>query len=465
MMITHIKYLYNGINKEQINVITRNECPKLKNQTRGKKAGKKANEARGKAYVLGGREANPDSNIVTDVSYAIELADGRVAETNTMLRGCTLGLLGHPFNIDLMPVELGSFDVIIGMDGLANHHAANVVADALSRKDRIKHLQVRSLVMNIGLNLPKRILNAQAEARKEENYETKDLCDLNKELEPRADGTLYKMYQDLKKLYWWLNMKAEIATYVSKYLTCDKENDLMEKLTRQYLKEVVTRHGVPVLIISDQDGRFTSQFWQSLQKALVITQVSRLPFKALYGRKCRSRICWAEVGDAQLTGPETVPKTREKIIQIKKRIQAARDRQKSYDDRRRKPLEFQVGDKCIFDEPLAIPLDEIQTDDKLNFIEEPIETMDREVKQLKQSHILIVKVCWNSRSRLESFVIVIHFIEYLAHYFLKCGRECEASCSVTNGSVIKLFRNSFSQKINFTNHVILLLTKLSPLAG
>ncbi|GKD70789.1 putative reverse transcriptase domain-containing protein, partial [Tanacetum coccineum] len=80
-------------------------------------------EARGKAYVLGGGDANPDSNVVNDVSYAVELADGRISKTNTILRGCTLGLLDHPFNIDLMPVELGSFDVIINMDWLANHHA------------------------------------------------------------------------------------------------------------------------------------------------------------------------------------------------------------------------------------------------------------------------------------------------------------------------------------------------------
>ncbi|GKD17888.1 putative reverse transcriptase domain-containing protein, partial [Tanacetum coccineum] len=104
-----------------------------------------------------------------------------------------------------------------------------------------------------------------------------------------------KMYQDLKKLYWWPNMKAEIATYVSKCLTCAKvktvtgqdtiwvivdrltksahflpmqEDDTLEKLTRQYLKEVVSRHGVPVSIISDRDGRFTSNFWKSLNKAL-----------------------------------------------------------------------------------------------------------------------------------------------------------------------------------------------------
>ncbi|GJX39453.1 putative reverse transcriptase domain-containing protein [Tanacetum coccineum] len=166
-----------------------------------------------------------------------------------------------------------------------------------------------------------------------------------------------------------------------------KRERLNREVDSQYLKEVVTRHGVPVSIISDRDGRFTSQFWQSLQKAL------------------------------------------EKIIQIKKHIQAGRDRQKSYADRRCKPLEFQVGDKvlakvgtiayrlelpdqlsrvhstfhvsnmkkCFSDEPLAIPLDEIQIDDKLNFIKEPVKIMDREVKRLKQSHILIAKVRWNSR--------------------------------------------------------------------
>ncbi|GKA99561.1 putative reverse transcriptase domain-containing protein [Tanacetum coccineum] len=166
--------------------------------------------------------------------------------------------------------------------------------------------------------------------------------------------------------------------------------------------------------------------------------------KALYGRKCRSLIYWAEVGDAQLTGSEIVHETTKKIIQVKKQIQVARDRQKSYANRRRKLLEFEVGDKvmlkvspwkgvirfgkrgklnpcyigpfkilakvgmlayqlelpkqlsrvhstfhvsnlkkCLIDEPLAIPLDEIHIYNKLNFIEEPVEIMDREVKRLK----------------------------------------------------------------------------------
>nr|GEZ11824.1 putative reverse transcriptase domain-containing protein [Tanacetum cinerariifolium] len=154
--------------------------------------------------------------------------------------------------------------------------------------------------------------------------------------------------------------------------------------------------------------------------------IKAAPFEALYGRKYRSPICWAEVGDRQLTGPEIIHETTEKIVQIKSRIQAARDRQKSYADIKRKPLEFQVGDKvmlkvslwkgviqqlskvhstfhvsklkkCMADEPLAIPLDEIQVDDKLNFMEEPVEIMDRKVKRLKQSRIPIVKVRWNYR--------------------------------------------------------------------
>ncbi|GJX16656.1 putative reverse transcriptase domain-containing protein [Tanacetum coccineum] len=155
------------------------------------------------------------------------------------------------------------------------------------------------------------------------------------------------------------------------------------------------------------------------------TSIIVAPFEALYGRKCRSPICWAEVGDSQLTGQEIIHETTKSIIQIKKRIQAARDRQKSYVDRRRKPLEFEILAKVgtlayrlelleqlsrvyitfhvsnlkkyFIDEPLAIPLDEIQIDDKLNFIEELVKIMDRVVEWLKQSRFPNVKVHWNSR--------------------------------------------------------------------
>nr|GEX05613.1 putative reverse transcriptase domain-containing protein [Tanacetum cinerariifolium] len=195
-----------------------------------------------------------------------------------------------------------------------------------------------------------------------------------------------KMYQDMKKLYWWPNMKAEIATYVSKCLTCSMvkaehqrplglKTDPIDKLARIYLKEVVTRHGIPVSIISDRDPRFTSNFWRFLQNALDMLRacainfgkgwvnhfplvefsynnsyhasIKAAPFEALYDRKCHSPVCWTKVGEAQILGPELIQETPEKIIQIKQRIQAARDRQKSYADLKLKPMEFQVGDKVM----------------------------------------------------------------------------------------------------------------------
>ncbi|GJX59011.1 putative reverse transcriptase domain-containing protein [Tanacetum coccineum] len=137
----------------------KSDCLKLKDQNYGNKAGNKngVGEARGKAYVLGGGDANPDSNVVKgttllnitpdtlDVSYAVELAHGRTFETNTILRVCTLGLLGHPFNVDLIPVELGSFDVFIGIDWLANHHAVIVCDEKIVRipyEDKVLIVQV-----------------------------------------------------------------------------------------------------------------------------------------------------------------------------------------------------------------------------------------------------------------------------------------------------------------------------------
>ncbi|GJS28888.1 putative reverse transcriptase domain-containing protein [Tanacetum coccineum] len=384
---------------------------------------------------------------------------------------------------------------------------ANVVADTLSRKER-EPLRVRALVMTIGLDLPKQILEAQTEARKPENLKSEDVGgmliknskDLEKpkkeKLEPRADGTLCfnnrswspcygdlrtlvmheshkskysvhpgsdKMYQDMKQLYWWPNMKADITTYWDN-ITMDfvtklpkmqsgndtiwvivdrltksahflpmRETDPMDKLARLYLKEVVTRHGIPVSIICDRDPRFALNFWRSFQKAMgtrldmsttyhpetdgqsertiqtledmlracVIdfgngwerhlpliefsynnsyhASIKATPFEALYGRKCRSPVCWAEVGDAQLTGLELIHETTEKILS---RVHST----------------FHVSNlkECLSDEPLAVPLDEIRIDDKLRFVEEPLEIMDCEVKRLKKIHIPIIKVRWNS---------------------------------------------------------------------
>ncbi|GKA87521.1 putative reverse transcriptase domain-containing protein [Tanacetum coccineum] len=130
------------------------------------------------------------------------------------------------------------------------------------------------------------------------------------------------------------------------------------------------------------------------------SSVKCAPFEAWYGRRYQTPIAWAEVGESKLFGPEIIQETTNKIVQIKERLKVVRDRQKSYADKRRKPLEFSVGDKVLLKvspRKSVVPFEEIKIDDKLRFVEEPIEIIDREVKKLKRSWIPIVKVCWNSR--------------------------------------------------------------------
>ncbi|GJS54815.1 putative reverse transcriptase domain-containing protein [Tanacetum coccineum] len=696
----------------------KSNCPKLKNKNQGNQAGN--GNAVARAYGVGTTGTNPNSNVVTctfllnnryalilfdtgadrsfvstvfsslieiipttlDHSYDVELAGGRIIRVNTLIRGCPLNFLNHPFNIDLMPVEMGSFDVIIGMDWLSKYHAvivcnekivhfpevfpedlsgipptrqvefqidlvpgAALVArapyrlassemkqlsdqlqeisnkgfirpssspwgapvlfvkkkdgsfrmcidyrglnkltlkncyhqlrvreedipktafrtryghyefqvmssgftnapavfmDLMNRKEELyakfskcefwipkvqflghvidskgihvdpdkiesinsktkqEHEEYLKLILELLkkeelyakysnapiLALPEEAENfivycdashkglGDTEARKLENLEAEDvggmLVDTLREsenprkenLEPRADGTLClnnkswlpcfgdlrtlimhdshkskylvhlgfdKMYQDMKKLYWWPNMKADIATYVSKCLT--------------YLK-VKAKHQKPSgLLVQPKIPQWK---WDNITMDFIT--------KLLRTSSGYDTIL-AKVGDTQLISPEIIHETTEKIVQIKQRIQAAHDRQKSYADVRRKPLEFQVGDKvmlkvspwkgvirfgkqgklnpryigpfkalakvgtiayrlelpqqlsrvhstfhvsnlkkCLSDDPLAIPLDEIHIDNKLHFVEEPVEIIDHEVKQLKQSRISIIKV-------------------------------------------------------------------------
>ncbi|KAD2805861.1 hypothetical protein E3N88_39238 [Mikania micrantha] len=448
---------------------------------------------------------------------------------------------------------------------------ANVVADALSRKERVKPLRVKALGMTIQTSLIPQIKEAQQQALQATNYSAEGLRGLDKKLDTKDDGLLYfkdRMWVPLfgksrtiildeahKSRYSIHPVKAEhqrpsgllqqpeIPMWKWEQISMDfitklprtshshdsiwvivdrltksahfipiREDNSMDRLAKLYINEIVSRHGIPISIISDRDSRFTSRFWQTLQNALGTqinmstayhpqtdgqtertnqtledmlrscvmdfggswdvhlplvefsynnsyhTSIKCAPFEALYGRKCRSPICWSEVGESQIIGPELIQETTDKIALIQERIKAARDRQKSYADNRRRPLEFQIGDlvmlkvspwkgifrfgkrgtlsprfvgpfkilerigsvayrlelpselgnihdvfhvsnlkKCLVDESLIVPLKEIQIDEKLQFREEPVEVMDREVKVLKRSRIPIVKIRWNSQ--------------------------------------------------------------------
>ncbi|GJS23041.1 putative reverse transcriptase domain-containing protein [Tanacetum coccineum] len=322
-----------------------------------------------------------------------------------------------------------------------------------------------------------------------------------------------QMYRH-EEAIWWPNMKADISTYVSKCLPNVRLKAeyqrpsgivgkpkipeweggttitwiLLQSLPKDVLKAMTQLNALGTNLDmstayhpqTDGQSERTIQTLEDMLRACAIdfgkgwvnhlplvefsynnsyhASIKAAPFEALYGRKCRSPVCWTEVGEAQILGPELIQETTEKIIQIKQRMQAARDRQKSYADLKRKPMEFQVGDKvmlkvspwkgvvrfgkrgklnpryvgpfkviervgevayklelpeelsrvhntfhvsnlkkCHADEPLAVPLDGLHLDDKLHFVEEPVEIVGREVKRLKRSRIPLVKVRWNSK--------------------------------------------------------------------
>ncbi|GJZ17629.1 putative reverse transcriptase domain-containing protein [Tanacetum coccineum] len=453
---------------------------------------------------------------------------------------------------------------------------ANVVADALSRKERLKPRRVRAMAMTVQIGMRERIQVAQSEALRQENILMENLHGLDQQMEKKEGESLYfmdriwvslaggmrivvmdeahkskysvhpgadKMYYDLRDMPSGLLQQPEIPEWKWDKITMDfitklprsksghdtiwvivdrltksahflaiREDYSIEKLAKIYVDEIVTRHGVPVSIISDRDIRFTSRCWQTVRKALgtrldmsmayhlqtdgqsertiqtledmlracVIdfggswdvhlslaefsynnsyhSSIRCAPFEALYERKCRLPVLWVEIGESSLIGPELIQEMTDKVVLIKEKLKAARDRQKSYADNRRKPLEFEVGDrvmlkvspwkgvirfrkkgklapryvgpfkilerigpvayrlrlpeelsgihdtfhvsnlkKCLADASLHVPLDEIKIDKTLRFVEEPVEIMDREVKSLKRSKIALVKVRWNSK--------------------------------------------------------------------
>ncbi|GJY78465.1 putative reverse transcriptase domain-containing protein [Tanacetum coccineum] len=327
--------------------------------------------------------------------------------------------------------------------------------------------------MNLHPKLPSQIHEAQTEAIKEENIKAENLR-----------GSSDKMYPDLKKLYWWPNIMAIIAEYVGKCLTCSKvkaecqkpsglliqqeiptwkweritmdfvtklpktsnghdtiwvivdrltklahfiptgETYSIKTLTRLYIKEIVSRHGVPISIISDCDSHFTSRFWQSMQNALVTMLVLRQHHLRHFMVKSVDHLSYANVrrkplefqgGDRVMLNVslwkgvirfEKRGKLNPRYIgpfKILKRVGPVAYTLKLPEELNNIHNTLHVSNlkKCLSDESLIIPMKELWLDDKLNFVEEPIEIMDQEIKQLKRSRIPIVKVRWNSKRGLE----------------------------------------------------------------
>ncbi|KAJ9562395.1 hypothetical protein OSB04_007555 [Centaurea solstitialis] len=378
-----------------------------------------------------------------------------------------------------------------------NPGKANVVADALSRKERVKPTRTRAMRMVVQTGLKRQIVEARKEALKADNLKKETLHELEKEFEEKSDGVRYfkdriwvpkvdqlralimdeahqskysihpgsdKMYKGLKEHYWWPGMKRDIATYVSKCLTCAKvkaehqkpsgllqQPEIREWKWEQVSMDFVTKlpktkkgHDTIWVIV---DRLTKSAHFLPIKETYSIDKLAQLiqcaPYEALFGRKSRSPLNWLEVGENRLFRPDVVQETTDKIKMVQEKLKVARDRQKSYADNRRKPLEFQVGDKvllkvspwkrlirfgkkgklsprfvgpfkvverigpvayrldlpielssihdtfhvsnlkkCLSEETVVLPLDEIQINEQLRVSEKPIEILDREIKQL-----------------------------------------------------------------------------------
>nr|GEX02720.1 hypothetical protein [Tanacetum cinerariifolium] len=379
----------------------------------------------------------------------------------------------------------GGSSCLVIMSEICYHPGkANVVADVLSRKELVKPRRVRAMAMTIQSGVKEMILEAQREAFKYYVHLGAD-----------------KMYHDLCDMYWWLGMKRDIAIYVSKCLTCAKakaENqrpsgllqqpeipkwkwdkitiDLITKLPRsrsghdaiRVVVDKLTKSAHFLAIREDFSLKKLARMYidtdgQSEHTIQTLEDMLRCAlFEALYRRKCRSPVLWVEIGEGSLIRVELVLETIDKVVLIKKKLKAARDHQKSYADKRCKPLEFEVGDqvllkvlpwkgvvhfrkkdklapgyvgsfeilervglvayrlrlaeelssvhdtfhvsnleKCLANVNLHVPLDEIKVDKTLCFVDEPVEIMDREIKKLKRRKIALVKVRWNSKHRPE----------------------------------------------------------------
>nr|GEX14528.1 putative reverse transcriptase domain-containing protein [Tanacetum cinerariifolium] len=322
---------------------------------------------------------------------------------------------------------------------------ANMVADALSRKERLKPRRVRAMSITIHSGLKTKILETQGEASKDLKAPFEWLRGLETHFKRRDDGGIYffdriwilsvsgvrklimdeahtsrysihssadKMYYDLRDLYWRPGIKRDIAEYVSRCLTCSKvkaEHQKPSRLLQQpeipkWKWEKITMDLVTKFLeaVMDCDGRFTSHMWQALQEALG----TRLDMSTTYHPETDGQ------RESQLIGPEIVQETTKKdysdkgkvgpfeIVEcvgpVAYRLKLPQERSCVHDT-------FHVSKlkKCLAEPDVQVPLDEIKIDENLHFFEEPIEIVERDVKKLKRRRIPLVKVRWNSRQGAE----------------------------------------------------------------
>ncbi|GJT77366.1 reverse transcriptase domain-containing protein [Tanacetum coccineum] len=307
-------------------------------------------------------------SITIDTLYNIEMADGNLVSTNTIIKGCTLTLLNQPFEIDLMPIKLGSFDVVIGMDWLSKYHAkilcdekvvhipidgetliirvmekkadekrledipsyrkGKVVADALSRKKRIKPLRVRALILTVHPKLPSQILKAQNEALKEENVKNENLRGMDKSFEIRPDG----------------NSVVSKPTLVTTFCGLERLIMLESHKTNILSPRVKSRMSKAIRLTGTTENSYVEMGKNN--NGFLIKAVHHS--KHLWETVANHTVCWAELEILNFTRPEISQETTKKMYIIRHRFASCKDRrQRSYANVRRKPLEFQVGDRVM----------------------------------------------------------------------------------------------------------------------
>nr|GEV21797.1 putative reverse transcriptase domain-containing protein [Tanacetum cinerariifolium] len=482
------------------------ECPKLKNNNRVNQP--RHGNAPAKVYAVGHARTNPDSNVITGSEDFVVYCDAShkglgavLMQREKVIDYASRQLKIHEKNYTTHDLELRSavfalkiwrhylyetkctvftdhkslqhildqkelnmrqrrwLELLSDYDCELRYHPgkANVVTDALSRKERIKPLRVRALVMTIGFELPKQILNAQTDARKPKNIKNEDdggmLIENSKDseklimekLEPRADGTLClngrswsscygdlrtvimheshkskyfihpgsdKMYQDMKKLYWWPNIKANIATYVRKCLTCAKVKAehqrpsglLVQPNIPQWKWDNITMDFVIKFPKSSQgydticvivDRITKSAIFVPMRETGPMDKLARMYLKErslqnAFGTSLDMISPWKWVvrfGKWGKLNPRYVGpfKVLEKVGSVSYNLDLSKELSRVHNT-------FHVSNLKKCNEPLAVLLDGLHFDDKIHFMEEPMEIMDREVKRLKQSHIPIVKV-------------------------------------------------------------------------